>query len=179
VGAIIQRPGAPPPLQIWLVILLTAPARGKAECPSYRGQRVARTPRKGRAMKIFIAVAAVLSLGAMASILTDDGTARLTDSVFLAEANGPSPGARDTAIYAESNGPSWGGHDTAQLAEASGPTSGGRDTALFAEASGSSPGTRDTALFAESSGSSPGGHDTALFAEANGPSPGGHDAATA
>jgi hypothetical protein len=68
-------------------------------------------------MKIFIAVAAVLSLGAMASILTD-GTAGLTgDSVFLAEANGPSPGARDTAIYAESNGPSWGGHDTAQLGQ--------------------------------------------------------------
>ena len=98
-------------------------------------------------MTFFLAVAAVLSLGAGASILTDDATGYLGDgSVFLAESTGPSPGARDPAIYAESNGPTWGGHDGAQFAESSGSSPGGHDTALLADASGPSQGGRDTAL---------------------------------
>ncbi len=87
-------------------------------------------------MKTFFAVAAVLSVTAVAPTLADFATARsnLGRNLFLAEASGPSPGSRDTAVLAEaeSNGPSRFGRDSAQVAEASGPSPGGRDSAQTA-----------------------------------------------
>ena len=71
-------------------------------------------------MKTILAAAAVLSINAAAPTVSDYGAALATyrHAAVLAEANGPSRGARDTALYAEG--------------ESSRPTSGGRDTALYA-----------------------------------------------
>src|SRR3954471_16173556 len=70
---------------------------------------------RGKAMKTILAVAAVLSITIAVPTLSDYGNARSTYSrgtAMLAEANGPSPGGRDTAM-AEANGPSPGGRDSA------------------------------------------------------------------
>ena len=84
-------------------------------------------------MKTFLTVAAVLSVTAVTPSLTDFGAARsyVGRHLFLTEANGPTPGGRDTAVFAEG--------------ESSGPTRGSRDGALVAEASQPSPGGRDAA----------------------------------
>lgn len=74
-------------------------------------------------MKAILTIAAaVLTISTTASALSDYGDARARyrqNAVVAAEANGPSPGGRDTALYAEANGPSPGGRDTAMtVAEA-------------------------------------------------------------
>ena len=88
---------------------------------------------RDKTMRTTIILAAAFSIGAAAPTLSDYGQARSNydrNAAILAEANGPSPGGRDTALAeAEGNGRSPGGRDTA-MAEANGPSPGARDTAL-------------------------------------------------